>query len=147
MKVFIATDGSDISIEAARQAVRLFPGADLTLVTARADEFVPGEMAGGFEGPLMSPEEADVFNTEATITAEGELARTADAITGTHTDELVVEGEAGPAVCEAAQDHGVDVIVVGSHGKGALKRTFLGSVSQHIIQHAPCPVLVVRHHK
>ena len=37
-----------------------------------------------------------------------------------------------------------DVIVVGSHGRGFVKRVVLGSVSHHVLQHAPCPVLVVR---
>jgi nucleotide-binding universal stress UspA family protein len=43
-----------------------------------------------------------------------------------------------------AEQLGVDAIVVGSHGKGRLKRLVLGSVSEHVVRHAPCPVLVVR---
>jgi nucleotide-binding universal stress UspA family protein len=38
----------------------------------------------------------------------------------------------------------VDVIVVGSHGRGALERLLLGSVSDQVVRHAPCPVLVIR---
>jgi universal stress protein A len=47
-------------------------------------------------------------------------------------------------VCKVAADLGVDVIVVGSHGKTGFGRLLLGSVSEHVVRHAPCPVLVVR---
>ena len=39
---------------------------------------------------------------------------------------------------------GADVVVLGSHGHGWLQRVLLGSVSHHVLQHAPCPVLVMR---
>ena len=47
-------------------------------------------------------------------------------------------------VCRIAGELGVDVIVVGSHGRGAIERLLLGSVSDQIVRHAPCPVLVIR---
>jgi nucleotide-binding universal stress UspA family protein len=56
---------------------------------------------------------------------------------------LVWEGEPGPAVLEAAEAEDVDVIVVGRRALGAVGRLFLGSVSQHVVQHARRPVLVV----
>ena len=56
----------------------------------------------------------------------------------------VEAGDAGPMLVWVAEQVGVDAIVVGSHGKGRLKRLVLGSVSEHVVHHAPCPVLVVR---
>ncbi len=53
-------------------------------------------------------------------------------------------GDAGPMLVWVAEQEGFDAIVVGSHGKGRLKRLVLGSVSEHVMRHAPCPVLVVR---
>jgi nucleotide-binding universal stress UspA family protein len=50
----------------------------------------------------------------------------------------------GGTVCRVAEELHVDVIVVGSHGRGAIERILLGSVSEQIVRHAPCPVLVVR---
>jgi len=57
---------------------------------------------------------------------------------------LVWSGDPGDMIVEAAEAERVDMIVVGSHGRGAVGRFFIGSVSEHVVRHAPCPVLVVR---
>lgn len=59
----------------------------------------------------------------------------------------VVRGSPGQVVVEEAERWGADLIVVGSHGYGFWSRTLLGSVSQAIVHHAPCSVLVVRKNK
>jgi nucleotide-binding universal stress UspA family protein len=53
-------------------------------------------------------------------------------------------GDPGPAICEAAERAGVELIVMGSRGHGRLVGAVLGSAAQHVTAHAPCPVLVVR---
>jgi nucleotide-binding universal stress UspA family protein len=63
---------------------------------------------------------------------------------GVTVDFLVWEGDAGEAIIDAAQAEGADMIVVGSHGRGAVGRFLIGSVSDHVVRHASCPVLVVR---
>ncbi|MCL6443965.1 MAG: universal stress protein [Alicyclobacillus sp.] len=47
-------------------------------------------------------------------------------------------------ICDLASRENVDLIIVGSHGKGSVKRALLGSVSQAVVHHAGRPVLVVR---
>jgi nucleotide-binding universal stress UspA family protein len=44
-----------------------------------------------------------------------------------------------------ATDHNIDLIIVGTHGRSGLARLFMGSVAQHVVRLAPCPVLTVRH--
>ena len=57
---------------------------------------------------------------------------------------LVWEGEPGPAIVEAAIAEAADLVVVGTHGRSRVERLVLGSVSDHVVRHAPCPVLIVR---
>jgi nucleotide-binding universal stress UspA family protein len=57
---------------------------------------------------------------------------------------LVWDGDPGDMIVAAAQSEHADMVVVGSHGRGTMGRLFLGSVSEHVVRHAPCPVLVVR---
>ena len=64
--------------------------------------------------------------------------------TGVSIRFLVWEGEPGPAIIEAAGSEQVDLIVVGSHGRNRVERMVLGSVSDHVVRHAPCPILIVR---
>jgi len=57
---------------------------------------------------------------------------------------LVWQGDPGDMIVAAAEAEHADMVVVGSHGRGAVGRFLLGSVSEHVVRNAPCPVLVVR---
>lgn len=57
---------------------------------------------------------------------------------------LVWEGEPGESIVAAAEAEGAEMIVVGSHGRAAVGRLLMGSVSEYVVRHATCPVLVVR---
>lgn len=48
------------------------------------------------------------------------------------------------AIIAYAAEAGIDLLVIGAHGRGGLARLFMGSVAQHIVRTAPCPVLTVR---
>ncbi|XVF21964.1 hypothetical protein REPUB_Repub12eG0134100 [Reevesia pubescens] len=56
----------------------------------------------------------------------------------------VVEGDARNVLCEAVEKHHASVLVVGSHGYGAIKRAVLGSVSDYCAHHAHCSVMIVK---
>jgi nucleotide-binding universal stress UspA family protein len=64
--------------------------------------------------------------------------------TGVTVDFLVWEGDPGESIVDAAVSEGAGMIIVGSHGRGTVGRFLIGSVSDHVVRHAPCPVLVVR---
>lgn len=147
--VLIATDGSDVArATAARAGTLLGQVESVTVLCVVTD--VPGDDAGGIEGPTESPEQAERM-------LEGEQRDAAKAI-----DEIIAVlpgswrplvkkriegGDAGPMIVWVAEHEHSDVIVVGSHGHGVLKRLVIGSVSQHVTHHAPCPVLLVRAEK
>ena len=63
---------------------------------------------------------------------------------GVAVDFLVWEGDPGESIIEAAMAESADMIVVGSHGRGTVGRFLIGSVSDHVVRNAQCPVLVVR---
>ena len=50
-------------------------------------------------------------------------------------------------IIEYAKSHPIDLIVVGTHGRGAVKQLLLGSAAERVVRGAPCPVLAVRAHE
>jgi len=65
---------------------------------------------------------------------------------GAHAVEtLVVEGAAAPEIVRVANERGIDLIVMGSHGRGVLARAILGSVADRVTRMAHCPVMIVAH--
>ncbi|XP_031572773.1 uncharacterized protein LOC116306811 [Actinia tenebrosa] len=55
---------------------------------------------------------------------------------------LIKGGKPGEAICELAKEEHAQIIVMGSRGLGALRRTFLGSVSDYVLHHAHIPVII-----
>jgi nucleotide-binding universal stress UspA family protein len=144
--VLIATDGSQRSIRAAQRASELLQPADqVTLLTVLTE--VPGDDAGGIEGSVYSAEEQEALWNEEMAEANDELSRTAGVLSATKVEKRIEAGDVAQTVVRIAEEKHVDVIVVGSHGRTGLERLFLGSVSEHIVRHAHCPVLVVREPK
>jgi nucleotide-binding universal stress UspA family protein len=144
MRALVATDGSDASLEAARQAPAVLD-ADVTylLVTVVPPPIDPNEGTGGFGGPVVTGQEAADAHRSDVVAADGALAATARAFGPVPLEQHVIEGSPGEAICAFARERDVDVIVVGAQGKGLVARAVLGSVSTHVVGHAPCPVLVV----
>ena len=147
MHALIATDGSDISLEAARRGLAVLRPDHVTLLAVADTSIAEDSGAGGIEGGLLSAEESD--RARNALLAEGghELDVTAlglelppEAVT-----RRLVEGPAGLMICRTATETGADVVVVGSHGYGFLKRLAIGSVSEYVVRHCDVPVLVVRH--
>ncbi len=77
---------------------------------------------------------------------ERELAALRDAhLDGIEAELAVVEDHApARAICDYASGHGVDLIVVGSHGRGGMERWLIGSVAERVVRHANANVYVVR---
>jgi nucleotide-binding universal stress UspA family protein len=160
MKVLVATDGSDAAVDASRRALALLrPGAEILLVAVVPDYENPEEMAGGFEGPVASEKQAEREFEEGERAGAAALSRTAAALTGAADAEagpeaagghdievrLVPAGaEPGPAIVAVAEETKADLIVIGAHTKGFVRRLLTRSVSEHVVHHAPCPVLVIR---
>ena len=154
MKVLVATDGSDAAVEGAQRALGLLQdGVEIVLAMIVPEKEDPMDTAGGFEGPTITEEEAAEEFAEATELGEEALAHTAEVLAASsvtvgdtvRTQLIASEVDPGSAIVEEAERSGADLVVIGSSGKGFLRRILSGSVSDHVVRHAPCPVLVVRH--
>jgi nucleotide-binding universal stress UspA family protein len=147
MNVLIATDGSEIAVEAARSGLSLFPSdAHVTLVTVVPPEEDPEAMAGGFEGPLMTEEEAHEIAQHDLASGREAVDRTGAAVTGTADRDVVTGDDVADTIVRYAKDHRADVVVMGESDKGWFRRALEGSVMQQVLRHSPCPVLIIPHH-
>ena len=94
-----------------------------------------GDPAAGVV-PAAPLEEIEDAMTKRIVEAAREVGLTA-------TPQILHEG-ASTGLVSAARDLAADLVIVGTHGRGGIARLALGSVAQHVINDAPCPVLVIR---
>lgn len=76
--------------------------------------------------------------------AERELVKTSAALKGIKVTTEVLFGSAASAIVEAAVANKADLIVMGTHGHGAVMHLMMGNVAERVVRTAPCPVLTVR---
>jgi nucleotide-binding universal stress UspA family protein len=142
-KVLIAADDSHTSISAARVALSLFgDGAEYLVVNV--DQAMRDALAWGAAYPLAMPLPTEIDDVSALQRAEDVAADVADAAALPSAESLGDVGDPAYAIIQAAHDHAVDVIVVGSHEHSWFGRLFSGSVSNDLLREADIPVLVVK---
>jgi nucleotide-binding universal stress UspA family protein len=125
-KILLATDGSEDATLAARVAADLSTRTGAQLHVMHAWHTVPSTR---FESFIRAQLE--------------QVGRIKDG--GGDVAEICLrEGPTVDKVLDLAEEIGADLIVVGSRGLGPIKRLILGSVSEGVVHHASCPVLVLR---
>ncbi|CAI7893220.1 unnamed protein product [Closterium sp. NIES-53] len=101
-----------------------------------------------FTKALGSASSAELQRWERAIVSQAQtlldeaLAEVKAAHPGIQVEAMLGEGEPRRVLCNGATEDYVDFIIVGSQGKTALTKAMMGSVSQYLLRHAPCPVLV-----
>lgn len=132
------SEGSVLALEWAAAEARL-RGAELRLVMAWSTPTVMYSGAGWGVG--IEPE----IITSLREVAQKSLDEACDAhrsvLDGLKVDRTVVEGPAAATLLEQAK--GADLLVVGTRGHGGFTGLLLGSVSQHLAHHSPCPIVIV----
>ncbi|GHE05039.1 universal stress protein [Streptomyces alanosinicus] len=138
-RVVVGVDGSSSSYAALRWAVH-YAG----LVGATVDAVAVWELPGlyGWSAPAV---DMDVDEEETRQRMHKELTDVLGADAAGTVRSLVVHGNAADVLLRAAE--GAEVLVVGGRGRGGFAAALLGSVSQHVAQHASCPVVIVRAQK
>ncbi len=136
-KILCPVDDCEPTKVAARLAGTLAAatGADLTLLAV--NEMIGGYMRRDASALLWSPSQLSALLDEA------KAAATSTGAEKIETASIESRDVAG-AISQYAEQNGYDHIVIGSGGKGAVKRMVLGSVSADVVNRAPCPVTVAR---
>jgi len=123
------------------------------------------ELAGRFGATLHVLHIAEniyvtTFGAETYVAMAPNLQKGLEEAASARLDELLIDSDrSGPvtkpvvltssspsfAIVDYAGEHGIDLIVMGTHGRGALAHLLMGSVAEKVVRLAPCPVLTVRH--
>ncbi len=141
--ILFATDGSPSAAEAQRNALdlaRLLDAPLLVVSIAHATLPTVGYSGYGYSDVVARLTEAEHGRVEQVVDAVEADASAA----GVACCTVVADGAVVDEICRVARDREARLIVVGSHGWGAARRLFSGSVSTGLVHSAPCPVLVVR---
>ena len=133
--LLLATDGSKYSKPAVEKAIEVAKSYGSRLGTISVvdvtDEFF-----------ARAPQAVEDMVNKAKAVVE-EIRKQA-AAEGIDAEGLVREGEAYKVIVDMARDLGSGTIIMGSHGRTGLRRLLMGSVTEKVIGHASCPVLVVK---
>jgi nucleotide-binding universal stress UspA family protein len=140
MKILIAVDDSPHSERAVNFVSRMRWPAGSRVIVVTVVQPVASALAGTYGGGGPDPAGEHKHCEEIVTRAEGVL-RAAGFATEGHVAE---GGDPRDALVELARSERVDLLIVGSHGRTGLAKLMLGSVSSHIVTHAPCSVLVVK---
>jgi nucleotide-binding universal stress UspA family protein len=138
-KVVVGVDGSEHSLAALRWAVHqaAIMNVPLEVITAWAFPEEPAPLGVEVHVPwqeeLMAQARTRLDQIVADVVPESEQSRVTATVIGGRPAQVLLR--------ETAED---DLLVVGSRGRSAVEWLFLGSVSDHCVRHAPCPVVVVR---
>jgi nucleotide-binding universal stress UspA family protein len=139
-KILIATDGSEYTKEAVSTGLHLAKilGAEVTaLYVIDQTSFV------------SFPIDSSIVSVYSLLENEGKRAvdevRKEGEGQGVKVTPVVVEGSPTRKIVEVAADF--DLVVIGTLGRSALSKLFMGSVAERVTRYAPCPVLVVRSRK
>jgi nucleotide-binding universal stress UspA family protein len=154
MKILIATDGSEFSdaaVEKICQMVKNVSNTEVKIVSAYEQPIMvaaaPYAIPAGYN-PVLETEIKELA-AQAVSSAEKKIRERFPDLKANLTTQIL-SGSPQQTIVEEAENWNADLIVVGSHGYGFWERAFLGSVSNAVVNHAPCSVLVVRktqHHK
>ena len=142
--ILVATDfqpASDNALRYARALAGRF-GARLHVLHVTTDVYLGAASAYGYSGVPVTLQQdieaAALKQTEALLTDEERRTRQAVATT-------VTAGSPAAAIVDYAAREEIDLLVLGTHGRGALSHLLMGSVAERVVRMAPCPVLTVRH--
>jgi len=141
-RILVATDGSPASRameEPVEELAKLF-GSQVVVLHVW-DTYVPeGDPLPGMEAGMTLPTSApSSLEDEVTAEVAGRLSRS-----GLQVTRVTAQGEPAAQIIEQSQAEGIDLVVLGTHGRSGLSRWMLGSVAERVLRSLAVPLLVVR---
>jgi nucleotide-binding universal stress UspA family protein len=143
MRILLAVDGSEYSNAATRTVLeRPWPERSVVRVLSVAESFFP------LPAPFL-PETGTIYSNASDVLLSAARKVVWSTVSELEASRLLVEstvrqGDPRTEIVEEAKDWPAELVVVGSHGRTGISRWLLGSVSEHIVRHAPCSVQVCR---
>jgi nucleotide-binding universal stress UspA family protein len=140
-RILVPTDFSESARHALTYGFSFAREYNAELLLLHVVEVVPV----GYASDLFPTSMAAVFQ-EVSAYARAELAKLAalGQERGVAVRELVLQGKPSAEIVRAAREQAVDMIVLGTHGKGMLDKALFGSTTERVVRGAPCPVLTCR---
>jgi len=143
--VLLCADGSEEALDALAAGIGLLGPRVSYVLVAVADAPDPDVLSGtGHAGAELTAQEFDLAVGRAHESARQVLSEAEVRLGLDDVEVRVLGGEPAAAICAMAADVGARAIVIGTRGRGGLKRALLGSVSDYVVRNAPCTVLVTR---
>lgn len=140
-RILIATDGSEYTMNAVERGLQFAKLLEAKVTALYVVDQTPFSS--------MPSDSTVVYSVHAIMEDEGkkavdEVKEKGDEM-GVEVEAVVTEGSPVKKILEAAANH--DLIVMGTLGRSAISKLFMGSVAERVTRYAPCPVLVVRARK
>ena len=142
-KILLASDGSEEAELALKTAIDLTnnTNSELHVVTVGGVEY-----RHGYDIPESGDLLQETYKTIERVAQEilAEQVEKIEEARGTVTEAHLRMGRAAEEIVNLGEEIGAGLIIIGSRGRGGIRRALMGSVSDSVIRHAHCPVLVVR---
>jgi nucleotide-binding universal stress UspA family protein len=156
-KILVPLDGSDLAeavLPHATEVARKFGASVVLLQVVDSFEKVVAEMMPATLEPTAGAGMVGVEVAEEQVRAEHEYAEGYLTETGAQleaggltVERVVIEGDADDEIAKYAEENGVDLVAMSTHGRSGLGRLFYGSVAEATIKKLTCPALIIRSHE
>ena len=142
MKILIGLDASTHSERVLDFVARMRWPAGSRVIVLSMLQPVASAVTGAYEPTVIPAENLEGLRAQLEeLVADAERALRE---VGFSTEGRVLAGDPRETLLQVAHSERADLIVVGSHGRSGIAKMMLGSVSSHVVTHAPCSVLVVK---
>jgi nucleotide-binding universal stress UspA family protein len=146
--ILVPTDGSEGALAAAEHAIGLadrYDAAVHVLAVVDVDDVAlttPTDTdLGDLKSTLRTQAQADIDEIVSMARAEGQPT---EAAIVPDTEEAILVGVPHRSIVDYVEEEGVDLVVMGTHGRQGLQRVLVGSVAERVVRTAPCPVMTIR---